>query len=45
MSESTKVIFLNFGKIEEKYCLQYLNQVRKHGINAATSSQESMHST
>ena len=34
MSESTKVIFLNFGKNEEKYCLKYLNQVRKHGINA-----------
>ena len=26
MSESTKVIFLNFGKNEEKYCLKYLNQ-------------------
>jgi histidyl-tRNA synthetase len=34
MSESTKVIFLNFGKNEEQYCLKYLNQVRKHGINA-----------
>ncbi|MCQ2314766.1 MAG: histidine--tRNA ligase [Bacteroidales bacterium] len=34
MSESTKVIFLNFGKNEEKYCLKYLDQVRKHGINA-----------
>ena len=34
MSESTKVIFLNFGKNEEKYCIKYLNQVRKHGINA-----------
>ena len=34
MSESTKVIFLNFGKNEEKYCLKYLNQVRNHGINA-----------
>ena len=34
MSESTQVIFLNFGKNEEKYCLKYLNQVRKHGINA-----------
>ncbi len=34
MSESTKVIFLNFGKKEEKYCLNYLSQVRKHGINA-----------
>ncbi len=34
MSESTKAIFLNFGPNEEKYCLKYLNQVRKHGINA-----------
>ena len=34
MSESTKVIFLNFGKNEEKYSLKYLDQVRKHGINA-----------
>ena len=34
MSESTQVIFLNFGPNEEKYCLKYLNQVRKHGINA-----------
>lgn len=34
MSESTKVIFLNFGRNEEKYCLKYLNQVRKQGINA-----------
>ncbi|MCR5013585.1 MAG: histidine--tRNA ligase [Bacteroidales bacterium] len=33
-SESTKVIFLNFGKNEERYSLKYLNQVRKHGINA-----------
>ena len=34
MSESTQVIFLNFGKDEERYCLRYLSQVRKHGINA-----------
>ena len=34
MSESTQVIFLNFGKNEERYSLRYLNQVRKHGINA-----------
>ena len=34
MAESTKVIFLNFGKNEERYSLKYLNQVRKHGINA-----------
>ena len=34
MSESTKVIFLNFGKNEERYSLKYLSQVRDHGINA-----------
>ena len=34
MSESTQVIFLNFGQNEERYSLRYLNQVRKHGINA-----------
>ena len=34
MSESTQAIFLNFGKNEERYCLKYLNQVRRHGINA-----------
>ena len=34
MSESTQVIFLNFGKHEEAYALKYLSQVRKHGINA-----------
>ena len=34
MSESTKVIFLNFGKNEERYSMKYLNQVRKHCINA-----------
>ena len=34
MSESTQVIFLNFWKNEEKYCLKYLNQVSIHGINA-----------
>ena len=32
MSESTQVIFLNFGKVEEAYCLKYLNQVRKAEI-------------
>ena len=34
MSESTQVIFLNFGKNEERYSLKYLRQVRQHGINA-----------
>lgn len=34
LSENTTAIFLNFGKEEERYCLQYLQQVRKHGINA-----------
>ena len=34
MSENTTAIFLNFGKNEERYCLKYLHQVRRHGINA-----------
>lgn len=33
-ADNTSVIFLNFGEAEEKYCLTYLQQVRKHGINA-----------
>ena len=32
--DSTEVIFLNFGKNEERYCLPYLQQLRKNGINA-----------
>ena len=34
LSENTTAIFLNFGPNEERYCLKYLRQVRKHGINA-----------
>jgi histidyl-tRNA synthetase len=34
MSESTVALFLNFGKKEERYCMKYLQQLRKHGINA-----------
>jgi len=34
MSESTKVLFANFGSDEERYSLKYLRQVRAHGINA-----------
>ena len=34
MAESTQVLFLNFGKNEERYCLKYLNQLRQHGLNA-----------
>lgn len=30
----TEVIFLNFGNKEERYCLPYLQQLRKNGINA-----------
>jgi len=30
----TEVIFLNFGKNEERYCLPYLQQLRRNGINA-----------
>ena len=31
--DSTEVIFLNFGKNEERYCLPYLQQLRRNGIN------------
>ena len=34
MSESTQVIFLNFGKNEERYCLKYLRKLRQQGVNA-----------
>ena len=30
----TEVIFLNFGSKEERYCLPYLQQLRRNGINA-----------
>lgn len=30
----TKLLFLNFGKKEEKYCLSLLSEIRKSGINA-----------
>lgn len=33
-SSSTQVMFVNFGKEEEKYCLKLLQQVRAAGINA-----------
>ncbi len=33
-AENTEVIFLNFGKKEEMYCLSYLQQLRRQGINA-----------
>ncbi len=32
--ESTKVMFVNFGEEEEKYCLEILQKVRQAGINA-----------
>ena len=32
--DSTEVIFLNFGPKEERYCLPYLQQLRRNGINA-----------
>lgn len=32
-SESTFVLFVNFGKEEEKYCLPYLRTLRQAGIN------------
>lgn len=33
-SSTTQVMFVNFGKEEEKYCLKLLQQVRASGINA-----------
>lgn len=30
----TEVIFLNFGPKEERYCLPYLQQLRRNGVNA-----------
>ena len=30
----TEVIFLNFGPKEERYCLPYLQQLRRSGVNA-----------
>lgn len=33
-SASTQVMFVNFGKEEEKYCLQLIKKVRDAGINA-----------
>ncbi len=31
---STQVFFVNFGKEEEKYCLNILQEIRNHGIRA-----------
>ena len=31
---STKVMFVNFGKKEEKYCLPLLQKLRMNGINS-----------
>ena len=33
-AESTEVLFLNFGHEEEMYCLPYLRQLRREGVNA-----------
>ena len=33
-AESTEVLFLNFGHEEEMYCLPYLCQLRREGVNA-----------
>ena len=33
-SETTKVLFVNFGEKEEAYCLPVLAELRKNGINA-----------
>ena len=31
---TTKILFINFGEKEEKYCLPLLSQIRREGINA-----------
>lgn len=33
-TETTKVLFVNFGEREEAYCLPVLTEIRKSGINA-----------
>jgi histidyl-tRNA synthetase len=33
-TETTKVLFVNFGEKEEAYCLPVLAEIRKNGINA-----------
>ena len=33
-TETTKVLFVNFGEREEAYCLPVLAEIRKNGINA-----------
>ncbi|MBK8806390.1 MAG: histidine--tRNA ligase [Bacteroidales bacterium] len=32
--KTTKILFANFGKAEEKYCMRLLSQIREAGINA-----------
>lgn len=34
MSESTMALFANFGPTEEAYCMPYLQQLRRAGVNA-----------
>lgn len=34
MSENTTAIFLNFGPNEERYCMKYLQQLRRNGVNS-----------
>ncbi|MFH0867243.1 MAG: histidine--tRNA ligase [Bacteroidota bacterium] len=34
VSSTTKILFVNFGSNEEKYCLPILEQVRRNGISA-----------
>ncbi len=33
-NSKTKILFVNFGSAEEKYCLQLLRQIRENNINA-----------
>jgi len=34
LTQTTRVMFVNFGEEEEKYCLQLLEKIRKAGISA-----------
>jgi len=34
IENTTKILFVNFGKTEEKYCLKLIDKVRENGINA-----------
>ncbi len=33
IENTTKILFVNFGKTEEKYCLKLIDKIRENGIN------------